>query len=130
MLYLVNNENHDATVYYKKKYLPAGAAYFSVEALPDPESGADILSCVLKADAESKTVWYEYIRRSEEQAKREKEIDAAVVAKIRERYDANEELKMLRLGITDPENADFATYNAYVEECRAWGRSQKDGGAE
>lgn len=55
----------------------------------------------------------------------EADIDRQVVAKIRERYDVNEECKMLRLGILNPENAEFFAYNAYVEECRAWGQAQK-----
>lgn len=53
------------------------------------------------------------------------EIDAQVVQKIRERYDENEEYKMLRLGILDSTNVDFLAYNTYVEECRAWGQSEK-----
>lgn len=56
----------------------------------------------------------------------EADIDAEVVAKIRERYDINEECKMLRLGVINPENAEFVAYNTYVEECRAWGQSQKE----
>lgn len=56
----------------------------------------------------------------------EESIDRQVVAKIRERYpDENEEFKMLRLGILNPQNEEFIAYNQYVEECRAWGREQK-----
>ena len=49
------------------------------------------------------------------------EINAMVVAKIRERYDINEEFKMINLGITDAENADYLAYRNYVSECIAWG---------
>lgn len=56
----------------------------------------------------------------------EADIDRQVVAKIRERYDINDECKMLRFGITDPENDEFLAYNAFVEECRAWGKGQKE----
>lgn len=53
------------------------------------------------------------------------EIDAMVVEKIREKYDVNEEAKMLRLGINDSTNEAFVSYNNYVEECRLWGRELK-----
>jgi hypothetical protein len=53
------------------------------------------------------------------------EIDAQVVIKIRERYDENEEYKMLRFGIKDPTNPDFIEYDTYAEECRAWGQAEK-----
>ena len=53
------------------------------------------------------------------------EIDNQVVKKIRERYDGNEEYKMLRFGIINPLNPYFITYNNYVEECRQWGQSEK-----
>jgi len=48
-----------------------------------------------------------------------------VVAKIRKRYNENEEIKMLRLGILDGLNKDFQAYNEYVEECQAWGNEKK-----
>ena len=47
-------------------------------------------------------------------------INDRVVAKIRLVYSSNEEFKMLRVG-----GADFKAYNAYVEECRAWGKAAK-----
>jgi hypothetical protein len=48
-------------------------------------------------------------------------INDRVVAKIRERYSVNDEIKMIRIGPTPETEA----YNDYVEECRAWGRSEK-----
>lgn len=54
------------------------------------------------------------------------EIDSMVVKKIRERYDVNEEYKMLRLGVLNKKNPLFVEYNKYVEECRVWGESEKE----
>ena len=51
------------------------------------------------------------------------EINAMVVEKIREKYDINEEFKMINLGITDPENEDYVAYRNYVQECVDWGNS-------
>lgn len=54
------------------------------------------------------------------------QIDDQVVQKIRERYDENEEYKMLRFGIIDPLNEEFLSYNDYTEECRQWGQLEKE----
>ena len=48
-------------------------------------------------------------------------INERVVAMIRQRYSVDDEIKMLRIAPSDETTA----YNAYVEECRAWGREQK-----
>ena len=48
-------------------------------------------------------------------------INERVVAKIRERYSLNDEIKLLRIGLSEESTA----YNDYVEECRAWGRAAK-----
>lgn len=48
-------------------------------------------------------------------------INAEVVARIRALYSVDDELKLLR---TAP-SAEFELYNAYAEDCRAWGREQK-----
>lgn len=48
-------------------------------------------------------------------------INGRVVDKIRERYSANDEIKMLRIGPSEETSA----YNDYIEECRAWGRNEK-----
>lgn len=53
------------------------------------------------------------------------QVDHEVVAKIRERYTVDDEYKMLRLGVLDPEDEEFLAYNDYVEECREWGRERK-----
>jgi len=52
-------------------------------------------------------------------------INKKVVAKIRERYGENEEIKMLRLGILDGLNKDFQAYNSFVETCLVWGSEKK-----
>jgi hypothetical protein len=48
-------------------------------------------------------------------------IDQRVVDMIRQRYSVDDEIKMLRIAPSDETTA----YNAYVEECRAWGRGEK-----
>ena len=96
-------------------------------ALFDPDGRAVVLSENYR-DGYTEISREEYERRSDPQIyaqKRAREIDALVVSKIRERYDENEELKMLRLGIADPQNEGFMAYNAWAEECRAWGREEK-----
>lgn len=48
-------------------------------------------------------------------------INERVVNMIREKYSVNDEIKMLRIGPSEETEA----YNAYAEECRAWGISEK-----
>ena len=48
-------------------------------------------------------------------------INARVVESIRQRYSADDEIKLLRIAPC----AETATWNAYAEECRAMGRTQK-----
>jgi hypothetical protein len=48
-------------------------------------------------------------------------INQRVVDMIRQRYSVDDEIKMLRIAPSDETTA----YNAYVEECRAWGRGEK-----
>lgn len=52
----------------------------------------------------------------------EDKIDLQIVEKIRQRYSVNDEIKLLR---TAP-SAEATVWNAYVEECRAWGKVEKD----
>ena len=49
-------------------------------------------------------------------------INDRVVSKIREVYSLNDEIKMIRLSPSEESTA----YNDYVEECRAWGRGEKE----
>ena len=53
---------------------------------------------------------------------KEDKIDAQVVDKIRNRYSVSDEIKLLR---TAP-SAGATAWNGYVEECRAWGKAQKE----
>lgn len=48
-------------------------------------------------------------------------IDQRVVGQIRTRYSMDDEIKLLRIA-PSPETS---AWNAYVEDCRAWGRAQK-----
>lgn len=48
-------------------------------------------------------------------------IDNQVKSAIAERYSIEDEIKMIRLA-PSPQTVE---YNAYVEECRAWGRAEK-----
>ena len=48
-------------------------------------------------------------------------IDERVVVAIRSQYSVNDELKLLRLALS----TETSTYNAYVEDCRSWGRGEK-----
>lgn len=48
-------------------------------------------------------------------------IDRRVAEQIRARYSTDDEIKLLRIAPSDETSA----WNAYVEECRAWGRAQR-----
>ena len=48
-------------------------------------------------------------------------INQRVREMIREQYSIEDEIKLLR---TAP-SPEFELWNAYVEDCRAWGREQK-----
>ena len=55
------------------------------------------------------------------------EINQMVVLKIREKYDINEEFKMINLGITNPNNEEYAAYREYVASCINWGNELEVG---
>ena len=48
-------------------------------------------------------------------------INQMVVGMIRERYSIDDELGILRTAPSE----EAVQYNAWVEECRAWGRGEK-----
>lgn len=48
-------------------------------------------------------------------------IDRQVVEQIRARYSIDDEIKLLRIAPSEETSA----WNAYVEDCRAWGRAKK-----
>jgi hypothetical protein len=74
----------------------------SIEILPDPLP-ADLRDAIRSASPQVRL------------------IDRQVVEMIRERYSVDDEIKLLRLAPSDETSA----WNAYVEECRAWGRAEK-----
>jgi hypothetical protein len=49
------------------------------------------------------------------------DINRRVVEMIRARYSVDDEIKLLRIAPSD----ETAAWNAYVEECRQWGREQR-----
>ena len=48
-------------------------------------------------------------------------IDQRVVEQIRARYTVDDEIKLLRIA----PSAETSAWNAYAEDCRAWGRAEK-----
>jgi hypothetical protein len=48
-------------------------------------------------------------------------IDQRVAEQIRTRYSVDDEIKLLRIAPSE----ETAAWNAYVEDCRAWGRAEK-----
>ena len=53
------------------------------------------------------------------------QVKKLVVGKIRGKYPINDEMKIQRLGIVDPQNVDFLEYNKYAEDCRTYGAELK-----
>lgn len=49
-------------------------------------------------------------------------VNQQVVSMIREKYSAEDEIKLLRIAPSE----QTTEWNNYVEECRAWGKQQKD----
>jgi len=60
--------------------------------------------------------------------KSDEEINKETEKKIKERYSASDELKLLR--INDRASVDFLAYNAFVEQCRNEGKALKQTAAE
>ena len=93
----------------------AGWFYVSV---PDnaklPEQPAEIEWQAVTLDAETKASIMANSRAVQL-------INQGVVDQIRALYSVDDELKLLR---TAP-SAEFETYNAHAEDCRAWGRAEK-----
>lgn len=93
----------DGTTYVS---IPDGA---TLPAQPDEITVTPItLTPTLKTDIEDASPHVRLIRQ-------------LVSEKIAERYSMGDEIKLLR---TAP-SAEFEAYNAYAEDCRAWGREQK-----
>lgn len=93
----------DGTTYVS---IPDGA---TLPAQPDEITVTPItLTPTLKTDIEDASPHVRLIRQ-------------LVSEKIAERYSMGDEIKLLR---TAP-SAEFEAYNAYAEDCRAWGREQR-----
>ena len=58
------------------------------------------------------------------------DVNAMVVQKIREKYDINEEFKMINLGISNPNDENYVAYRTYVHECIMWGDALEVGGGD
>lgn len=52
----------------------------------------------------------------------DEEYERLIIKRIRERYTLNQELAILRQRDSKPD--EFATYNAYVEECKAIAKAE------
>ena len=59
------------------------------------------------------------------QTRTREQINAQVVAKIREKYSIDDEFKMQRLGMIDKNNLEYLKYINYVQQCIDWGDSEK-----
>lgn len=94
----------DGTTYVS---LPDGA---TLPAQPDEINAKPVtLTPTLKADIEDASPHVRLIRQ-------------LVSEKIAERYSIGDEIKLLR---TAP-SAEFEAYNEFAENCRAWGRAEKE----
>lgn len=68
--------------------------------------------------------------------KSDDEVDKEIFAKIKAVYPDTPiaglslEIKMLRLGVTNPQDAGFVAYNSFINACRAEGAAAKNANAE
>lgn len=70
-------------------------------------------------------VWMEAVKAAEAEAELRGEYRQRVNALVRERYDTEEELALLRKAIAGNGDAEeFDEYNAYVEGCKARAREE------
>ena len=74
--------------------------------------------CVLAEDIAN----YEEIAVEDIPAQSEADYKARVISLIRARYDADDEIALLRQRDTKPD--EYAAYNAYVEQCKAEARAE------
>lgn len=89
-------------------------------AIPDglvlPEQPAEIAASVAEV-----TLTAELRERIKTESTHCQLIQQRVVERIRARYSMDDEIKLLRIAPSD----ETAAWNAYVEDCRAWGREQR-----
>lgn len=57
--------------------------------------------------------------------KTKEEVNREVVERIREKYDVNKEFETINLGIVNPQSQEYIDYKNYIEECREWGKLEK-----
>jgi hypothetical protein len=92
---------------------------FDVIAL-DPDVDLSGVSALVQAHGGASSV----LERAK--AAKKRAVNTAVVAKIREQYDQNEEFKMLRLQLFQLGGGETAVYNVYIEGLRSTGQAIKD----
>lgn len=90
-------------------HLPAG------QALPDQQPAQ------IEASIQAVVLTEEVLAQIEQASPHAALINERVRAMIAQKYRIEDEIKLLR---TAP-SPEFETYNAYVEDCREWGRLQK-----
>lgn len=91
------------------------------------ETGSDTYPAVHRASTPCPDRWVE-IAEDAIPAYSQADYNAAVSAKIRERYDVNAELAVLRQRDSKPE--EFAAYNAYAEQCKQQAKAELAARAE
>ena len=89
--------------------------------------GSDTYPAVRRASTPCPDQWEE-IAEDAIPAYSQADYNAAVSAKIRERYDVNAELAVLRQRDSKPE--EFAAYNAYAEQCKQQAKAELAARAE
>ena len=89
--------------------------------------GSDTYPAVHRASTPCPDQWEE-IAEDAIPAYSQADYNARVSAKIRERYDVNAELAILRQRDSKPE--EFAAYNAYAEACKAQAKAELAARAE
>lgn len=74
-------------------------------------------------DDEPATERTEYAYTLYQNAQEVENYDDAVSALVRLKYTSGDEIALMRKGITDASNAEYAAYLEYVEQCKAAARS-------
>jgi len=75
----------------------------------------------IKASVAEVTLTTAQVKEIKDKSPHVRLINQRVCDKIREKYSVDDELKMLRIA----PSADTTAYDAYVEDCRAWGAAEK-----
>lgn len=67
----------------------------------------------------------EIIVSEETLAQKTSKINEQVKEKIAEQYDIYDELKMLNMVLTNPNDPEYLTYKQYRQDCLDWGQDEK-----